>query len=79
MGCDRDKDEVNKAKDFSKIETELVNVVDTLQRAISNIEKEMTKNPASEQKDTEHPANSDDDGAYHRADHDDSRRCSQHC
>ena len=33
------------AKDFSKSKTEQVNIVDTLQRAIS-IMKEMTKNPA---------------------------------
>ena len=67
------------AKDFSKSEAELVNVMDTLKRAISIIEKEMTKNPAFVQKDTEHSVNSVDDEAYHRADHDDSRRCSQHC
>ena len=63
------------AKDFSKIETELVNVVDTLQHAISVNEKEMTKNPAFEEKDTEHSVNSVDDEAYHRGDLDDSRRC----
>ena len=34
------------AKDFSKSEAEMVDVVDTLQRAISIIQKEMTKNPA---------------------------------
>jgi len=38
------------AKDFSKSEAELVDVVDTLQRAISIIEKEMAKNPAFLQK-----------------------------
>ena len=44
---------IRKAKDFRKSGAELVNVVDTLQRAISIIEKEMTKNPAVVQKDTE--------------------------
>ena len=67
------------AKDFSKIETELVTVVDALQRAISIIEKEMTKNPTPKQKDTEHSVKSVDDEAYHRADLDDNRRCSQPC
>jgi len=38
------------AKDFSQSEAELVDVVDTLQRAISIIEKEMSKNPAFLQK-----------------------------
>merc|ERR1719414_2422993 len=38
------------AKDFSKSEAELVDVVDTLQRAISIIQKEMSKNPAFLQK-----------------------------
>ena len=38
------------AKDFSKSEAELVDVVDTLQRAISIIQKEMAKNPAFLQK-----------------------------
>ena len=82
-------------KDFSKSETELVDVVDTLQRAISMVKKEMTKNPAFEQKDTEiihrtvkrgtiscylkEDLKNSDGEAYHRADHDDSRGCSQHC
>merc|ERR1719414_1143082 len=38
------------AKDFSKSEAELLDVVDTLQRAISIIQKEMAKNPAFLQK-----------------------------
>ena len=33
------------AKDFSKSEAELVDVTDTLQHGISNVEKEMAKNP----------------------------------
>ena len=32
------------AKNFSKSETEMVDVMDTHQRAISNVEKEMAKN-----------------------------------
>ena len=75
----RDKDEVNKAKDFSKFEIEQGNVMDTLPRVISIIEKKMTKNPAFVQRDIEHSVNSVDDEAHHRADHDDSRRCSHHC
>ena len=67
------------AKDFSNSEIEQGDVMDTLPRVISTIEKEMIKNPVSEQKDTEHSVNSVDDEAYHRADPDDSRRCSQHC
>ena len=35
-GCDRDKDEVSKAKDFSKFETEQGDVMDTLPRVISD-------------------------------------------
>ena len=38
------------AKDFSKSEAEMLDVVDTLQHAISIIEKEMAKNPAFLQK-----------------------------
>ena len=38
------------AKDFSKSETELWGVVDTLLRAISIIQGEMAKNPAFSQK-----------------------------
>ena len=41
------------AKNFSKSEVELVDVMSTLQRAISIIEKEMTKNPTFLQKETE--------------------------
>ena len=37
-------------KDFSKSEAELVDVMDTLQRTISIIEKEIAKNPAFLQK-----------------------------
>ena len=87
------------AKDFSNSEIEQWDVMDTLPRKISIIEKEMTKN-LTVQKDTEmihrtvksgtkiswylkerqeHSVNSVDDEAYHRADLDDSRRCSQHC
>ena len=44
---------MNKAKDFSKSEIEQGDVMDTLPRVISIIEKETTKNPAFEQKDTE--------------------------
>ena len=66
-------------KDFSKPEIEQEDVTDTLQYAISIIEEEMIKSLVSEQKDTEHSVNSVDDEAYHRADHDNSRRCSQHC
>ena len=44
---------MNKAKDFSKSEIEQGDVMDTLPRVISIIEKEMTKNPTFEQKDTE--------------------------
>ena len=35
---------IKEAKDFSKSEAEMVDVMDTLQRAISNVEKEMAKN-----------------------------------
>ena len=35
---------IKEAKDFSKSEAEMVDVMDTLQRAISNVEKDMTKN-----------------------------------
>ena len=52
-GCDRDKDEVNKAKDFSKTVIEQGDVMETLPRVISIIGREMTKNPAFVQKDTE--------------------------
>ena len=38
------------AKEFSKSEAERVDVMDTLQRAISRIEKEMVKNPTFVQK-----------------------------
>ena len=38
------------AKEFSKSEAERVDVMDTLQRAISSIEKEMAKNPTFLQK-----------------------------
>ena len=38
------------AKDLSKSEAELVDVTDTLQHGISNIEKEMAKNPTFLQK-----------------------------
>ena len=38
------------AKDFSNSEAGLVDVTDTLQHGISNIQKEMTKNPAFLQK-----------------------------
>ena len=34
------------AKDYSKSETEMVDVMDTLQRTISIVEKEMAKKPA---------------------------------
>ena len=39
------------AKDFSKSEAEMIDVMDTLQRTISSIEKEMAKNPAFLRKD----------------------------
>ena len=67
------------AKDFSNSEIKQEDATDTLKHAISIIEKEMIKTLVSEQKDTEHSVNSVDEEAYHRADHDDSRRCSQHC
>ena len=34
------------AKDFSKSEAEMVDAMDTLQHVISNVEKEIAKNPA---------------------------------
>ena len=40
----------NEAKNFSKFEAELVDVMDTLQHAISIIEKEIAKNAAFLQK-----------------------------
>ena len=41
---------IKEAKDFSKSEAEMVDVMDTLQRANSNVEKEMAKNLAFLQK-----------------------------
>ena len=41
---------IKEAKDFSKSEAEMVDVMDTLKRATSNVEKEMAKNLTSVQK-----------------------------
>ena len=41
---------IKEAKDFSKSEAEMVDVMDTLQHGISIIEKEMAKNPIFMQK-----------------------------
>ena len=41
---------IKEAKNFSKSEAEMVDVMDTLKRATSNVEKEMTKNLTSLQK-----------------------------
>ena len=90
-GINKDSENQKGAKEFSKSEAELVDVMDTFQHATSIIEKEMAKNLAFLQKE-----------AYQRADHrrftrkhsrlrwdrsvlvrkdwhsENSRRCSQH-
>ena len=72
-GINKDRENQNGAKEFSKSEGEWVDVMDTLQHAISIIEKEIAKNFAFLQKERpkvkEPSANSVDEEAYHRADH----------
>ena len=46
---------IKEAKDFSKSEAEMVDVMDTFQRAISNVEKEMAKNFTFLQKEIDTP------------------------
>ena len=72
---------IKEAKDFSKSETEMVDVMDTLMRATSNVEKEMAKNLTSLQKEIDTRNTNNDTVAlintfqrtvskkYHRADH----------
>ena len=72
---------IKEAKDFSKSEAEMVDVMDTLKRATSNVEKEMAKNLTYLQKeiDTRNTNNAtvalinnlsaNSVKKYHRADH----------